>query len=331
MTRILLFAPETLNFAEVTRCVEVARRLPEFRCVFAGYSERFVSPIREAGFEYRALVPELTDAEAEMAMAFDQGRGLRHPFTISMVQQRVASERALIRELGAEAVVIGTTLSQLISARAEQVPLFYVKPFAYSVPHMTQMRRTGFLPTGTPGQRFVDRSVAWLFRNFLTRALPTPKGFRRAAQQAGVAAPRSAIWFIEADVNLVASPPESLPGNVHVTGWIPVHRLGDLVDVAITHGGEGTVQTSCASGWPFAGIPLQVEQRYNVTRCVEFGNARLVGRRKAAKTDWARVVAYLLTNPAMWEAAGRMARLFEGLDGPDRCAGVIRNHLGAAG
>ena len=37
---------------------------------------------------------------------------------------------------------------------------------------------------------------------------------------------------------------ETLPGNVRVTGWIPVHRLGDLVDVTTTHGGEGTVQTS---------------------------------------------------------------------------------------
>ena len=94
MPKALLFAPETFNFAEVTRCIEVARRLPEFRCVFAGFSERFASPIREAGFDYRPLTPVLTDAEGEMAMAFDQGRGLRHPFTVDMVRQRVVSERA---------------------------------------------------------------------------------------------------------------------------------------------------------------------------------------------------------------------------------------------
>ena len=73
---------------------------------------------------------------------------------------------------------------------------------------------------------------------------------------------------------------ETLPGNVHVTGWILVHRLGDLVDVAITHGGEGTVQTSC-----FRGILLQLEQRYDVMRCVEFGNVRLVSSKKASRTD----------------------------------------------
>ena len=69
MFKTLLFAPETFNFAEVTRCIEVARRLPGIRCVFAGFSERFTSPIREAGFEYRSLKPVLTDAEGKMAIA----------------------------------------------------------------------------------------------------------------------------------------------------------------------------------------------------------------------------------------------------------------------
>ena len=410
LSRTLLFAPETFNFAEVTRCIEVARRLPEFRCVFAGFSERFASPIREAGFDYRALEPVLTDAEGEMAMAFDQGRGWRHPFSVDMVRRRVLSERALIRDLGAEAVVIGTTLSQLISARAEAVPIFYVKPFAYSVPHMTQMRRTGFLPTATPVQRVVDRAVAWGIRHVLARLLPAPVGFRKVARECGVRVPGTLVGFIGADVNLVASPPQlipnwcrlpddyqavgpvyaqldvpvpeeierqrergrpvvlvamgssasrglvldvlhsaaradveiitpsalylspgdqaSLPENVHVTGWIPVHRLGNLVDVAISHGGEGTVQTSCASGWPFIGIPLQLEQRYNVTRCVEFGNARLVSRGRARRVDWARLVAALLADESMRAAAKRMAQLFEGQDGPGVCAQVIREKLG---
>ena len=285
-----------------------------------------------------------------------------------------------------------------------------MKPFAYSVPHMTQMRRTGFLPTATPVQRVVDRAVAWGIRHVLARLLPAPVGFRKVARERGVRVPGTLVGFIGADVNLVASPsqlipnwcrlpddyqavgpvyaqldvpvPEeivrlrergrpvvlvamgssasrglvldvlrsaaradveiitpsalylspgdqaSLPENVHVTGWIPVHRLGNLVDVAISHGGEGTVQTSCASGWPFIGIPLQLEQRYNVTRCVEFGNARLVSRGRARRVDWARLVAALLADESMRAAAKRMAQLFEGQDGPGVCAQVIREKLG---
>ncbi|WP_221739664.1 nucleotide disphospho-sugar-binding domain-containing protein [Arachnia propionica] len=411
MTRTLLFAPETFNFAEVTRCVEVARRLPEFRCVFAGFSDRFVDPILQAGFEYRPLTPVLTDEEGDMALALDQGRGWKHPFTTSMVRERVASERALIRELRPEAVLIGTTLTQLISARAEGVPLYYAKPFAYSVPHMTQMRRTGFLPTGTAWQRFTDRSWAWFIRTVLSRVIPIPRSFTTVAKECGLDLPRSMVRFIDADVNLLASPPElipdwctlddthvavgplyaqltlpipdevagirdagrpvvlvamgssanrdlalqvlhdvsradvmvlsptrlylsdediaTLPGNVHVTDWLPVHELGALVDVAITHGGEGTVQTSCANGWPFIGIPLQFEQRYNVTRCVEFGNARLVTRKQAARTDWARAATWLLEDQATHRAAASMAELFRTQDGPGRCAAEIRSRLGS--
>lgn len=114
----------------------------------------------------------------------------------------------------------------------------------------------------------------------------------------------SAVCLSDAD-------PQTLPGNVHVTGWIPVHNLGDLVDVAITHGGEGTVQTSCSRG-----ILLQLEQRYDVMRCVAFGNAHLVSSKKASRTDWAKLVVRQLADRMMWDAADRMAELCDGLDGP---------------
>jgi UDP-glucuronosyl/UDP-glucosyltransferase len=147
-----------------------------------GYSQRFLSPIEKAGFEYRALTPEMTDSEIDMAMDLDQGRGPCYPFMVPMVQRRVASERALIQKQKADAVVIGTTLSQLISARAEKASLFYVKPFAYSIPHIAQMRRTGFLSRETTVQRLIDESAARFFRNLVARLLSTPRGFRSAGR-----------------------------------------------------------------------------------------------------------------------------------------------------
>lgn len=88
-----------------------------------GYSQRFLSPIEKAGFEYRALTPEMNNSEIGMAMDLDQGRGLRHPFMVPMVQRRVISARSLIQKQKVDAVVIGTTLGQLISARAEKASL----------------------------------------------------------------------------------------------------------------------------------------------------------------------------------------------------------------
>ena len=116
---------------------------------------------------------------------------------------------------------------------------------------------------------------------------------------------------------------ETLPRNVHVTDWLPAHQLGDAVDLAITHGGEGTVQTSCVQGWPFIGIPLQFEQRFNVQRCAAFGSARLVSQREARRTDWAELVRQALADDGMRSRARRMAGLMEGLDGPGRAAEAI--------
>ena len=63
-------------------------------------------------------------------MALDQGRGVRHPFTTEKVRQRVTVELAAIRDFNADAVVIGSNLTMLISARIAGVPIFYARPYA---------------------------------------------------------------------------------------------------------------------------------------------------------------------------------------------------------
>ncbi|MCI2266226.1 hypothetical protein [Sediminivirga luteola] len=182
MTRTVLFAPETFNLAEVTRGVEVARRLSRLTgdvdCVFAGYSRRYAHIVKEAGFVFRPLEPELTDRQADQLIAVDQGRGLRHPFTTRMLAERVSNERALIRELAADAVVVGTTLSQFVSARAEGVPLVYAKPFAYSLPHVRHMRSTGVLGRRTVAARILDGAAATAVRTVLPR-IPVLPGHSR--------------------------------------------------------------------------------------------------------------------------------------------------------
>ena len=407
-TSRVLFAPETFNFAEVTRAIEVARRMPsDVECVFAGFSRRNSEYIKAAGFEFRLLTPYLSDEEGRQALAFDQGRSLRHPFTAQMLAQRVTSERVLLRCLRPDAVVIGVTPSQFISARAECVPLVFVRPFAYSLAHLEAARTvgaTGFLPRTTPEECLVDGAAARLLHTVGTRA-PLPRAFHQVAKANSVALPRGLFAGLTADLNLIASAPhllphwlempeghrmvgpvyaqlpgevpdivsdlasgpkplvyfavgssgnrdlvldvlkglgqadcqvlapvrshlhqedlEVLPLNVHVTDWIPAHQLGDVVDLAITHGGEGTVQTSCVQGWPFIGIPLQLEQRFNVQRCAAFGSARLVSQKEARRADWAALVREALADDRMRSRARHMAELMKGLDGPGQAAEAI--------
>ena len=407
-TSRVLFAPETFNFAEVTRSIEVARRMPsDVECVFAGFSLRNSEYIKAAGFDFRLLTPYLSDEEGQLALDFDQGRSLRHPFTAQMLAQRVASERVLLRCLRPDAVVIGVTPSQFISARAECVPLVFVRPFAYSLAHLEAARKvgaTGFLLRTTPEECLVDNAAAHLLHTVGTRA-PLLRAFHQVAKANGVCLPQGVFAGLTADLNLIASAPhllprwlempeghqvvgpvyaqlpgevpeivadlaagpkplvyfavgssgnrdlvldmlrglgradcqvlapvrshlrdedlDTLPLNIHVTDWIPAHQLGEAVDLAITHGGEGTVQTSCVQGWPFIGIPLQLEQRFNVQRCVAFGSARLVSQKEARRADWATLVREALADDVMRSRARRVAELMKGLDGPGRAAEAI--------
>nr|WP_232621489.1 nucleotide disphospho-sugar-binding domain-containing protein [Actinomyces naeslundii] len=376
-------------------------------CVFAGFSRRNSEYIKAAGFEFRLLTPHLSDEEGRLALEFDQGRSLRHPFTEQMLAQRVASERVLLRCLRPDAVVIGVTPSQFISARAECVPLVFVRPFAYSLAHLEAARKvgaTGFLPRTTPEECLVDNAAAHLLHTVGTR-VPLSRAFHQVAKANGVSLPQGLFAGLTADLNLIASAPhllprwlempdghqvvgpvyanlpgevpefvtdlaagpkplvyfavgssgnrelvldvlrglgradcqvlapvrshlhqedlKTLPLNIHVTDWIPTHQLGDAVDLAITHGGEGTVQTSCVQGWPFIGIPLQLEQRFNVQRCVAFGSARLVSQKEARRADWAALVREALADDVMRSRARRVADLMKGLDGPGRAAEAI--------
>lgn len=394
----------------MTRGVEVAKHLSSnYDCQFMGYSHRYAEVITEAGFTLHRLAPELTEKQADQLLAVDQGRAVRHPFTTAMLATRVANERHLIRELGAQAVVIGTTLSQLISARAENVPLIYVKPFAYSGPHLRGLTSLG-LPDRHTVPRVLDSALAGTVRRLAPRITLRPRSFTHVAALNGMRLAKHTVDLLEADLNLITTvsellPPgvtlpgnyvavgpifarlpgevpasvrrladhpdpvvyaamgssghrdivlkvlnevakepvqvlapvadllgsasrDALPANVHLTSWLPADRLGSIVDMAVTHGGEGTVQNSAVSGWPFIGIPLQFEQRYNVQTAVRAGMARMLSPQAVARPGrLAAEVDSVLHDQRMADAASRMSRLLAPVDGAANAAQAIREYL----
>ena len=56
-------------------------------------------------------------------------------------------------------------------------------------------------------------------------------------------------------------------GRVLLTPHAPAHRVNPLADIAITHGGAGTVQTAIHSGTPLVGIPIHLEQGRQSLAC----------------------------------------------------------------
>ncbi|HKP05870.1 MAG TPA: nucleotide disphospho-sugar-binding domain-containing protein, partial [Microbacterium sp.] len=122
-----------------------------------------------------------------------------------------------------------------------------------------------------------------------------------------------------------------LPSNVHVTGLLPAHLLGGLVDAAVLHGGQGTVQTACAAGIPFVGMGLQPEQVWNVDQCVRQGNALALSPKQAGTPALANAVRRVLSDDKMRAAAERVRAAYANEDGAAASARVIEACLAGQG
>lgn len=399
MSRIL-FSPESFNMGETTRCIEIARAARErgHTVLFHVYSPKYIGLLESAELPVHLREPIMSDAEAEQIMALDQGRGVRHPFTTDMVRRRVAAELAAIRDFNADAVVIGSNLTMLLSARIAGVPIFYARPYAYSSTYFSKKPVGGELAAPC-----WLRAVARVFSY-------KPASFTRVAREYGLRLPRRTVDMLSADVNLICSlftqlrgdslvepdvgvgpiyyrAPGELPqivreprerplvyvgmgssgsadilaqvlqqlsaapvdvlvgggvqlseaetrllgNNIHfagtVPGTIPAHLLAGHIDASITHGGEGTVQTACLAGVPFAGIAMQAEQSWNIEECVRYGNALRFTKNDVRRGNMRDILDRLLSDEGLRAKARQLGEAMRPMDGAALAVEKIEDYL----
>lgn len=397
MSRIL-FSPESFNMGETTRCIEIARAARErgHTVLFHVYSPKYIGLLESAELPVHLREPIMSDAEAEQIMALDQGRGVRHPFTTDMVRRRVAAELAAIRDFNADAVVIGSNLTMLLSARIAGVPIFYARPYAYSSTYFSKKPVGGELAAPC-----WLRAVARVFSY-------KPVSFTRVAREYGLRLPYRTVDMLSADVNLICSlftqlrgdslvepdvsvgpiyyrAPGELPqvvreprerplvyvgmgssgsadilaqvlqqlsaapvdvlvgggvqlldtvllgNNIHfagtVPGTIPAHLLAGHIDASITHGGEGTVQTACLAGVPFAGIAMQAEQSWNIEECVRYGNALRFTKNDVRRGNVRDILDRLLSDEGMRAKARQLGEAMRTMDGAALAIEKIEDYL----
>ena len=395
MSRIL-FSPESFNMGETTRCIEIARVARErgHTVLFHVYSPKYLGLLENAGLPVHLSEPIMSDAEAEQIMALDQGRGVRHPFTTDMVRRRVTAELEAIRDFSTDAVVIGSNLTMLLSARIAGVPIFYARPYAYSSTYFSKKPVGGEL--AAPGWL---RAVARVFSY-------KPASFTRVAREHGLMLPRRTVDMLSADVNLICSlftqlrgdslvepdvsvgpiyyrAPGELPqivreprersliyvgmgssgsadilaqvlqqlsaapvdvlvgggvqlsdtrllgSNIHFAGTVPAHLLAGHIDASITHGGEGTVQTACLAGVPFAGIAMQAEQSWNIEECVRHGNALRFTKNDVRRGNVRDILGRLLSDEGMRARARQLGEAMRTMDGAALAVEKIEDYLRA--
>ncbi|MFC6158638.1 glycosyltransferase family protein [Kribbella jiaozuonensis] len=108
--------------------------------------------------------------------------------------------------------------------------------------------------------------------------------------------------------------------RILIDGVLPSHLVMPQVDLAVTTGGQGSVQTAMASGTPLLGIPLHIEQDLNIVLVERLGAAR----RASTLTELA---TQMLDTETHHEAAERIQKLYAAANGPADAAEAIAEQL----
>jgi len=118
--------------------------------------------------------------------------------------------------------------------------------------------------------------------------------------------------------------------RILLTSHAPAHLVNPLADIAITHGGAGTVQTAIHAGTPLVGIPMHLEQTGNLSLVTRQGAGLMLSKWDLNQRSLGRALERLLTDASLRKNMLRLKTLQDKLDGPAIAAQEIMNYLGAS-
>lgn len=174
------------------------------------------------------------------------------------------------------------------------------------------------LPVPERVERFLDQGGTVAYVAMTSSSEELVRGVVDAVMRAGVNV-------------LVASTAHDLTDldgeRVLVERLLPSDRIMPRVAVAVTTGGQGSVQTAVASGVPLAGVPLQPEQDLNVHLLQRQGMALRIPPQTAGSAAMTKAVRRLVDQPSYREQAARLQAIVAKLDGATAAAQVISRYL----
>jgi UDP:flavonoid glycosyltransferase YjiC (YdhE family) len=119
-----------------------------------------------------------------------------------------------------------------------------------------------------------------------------------------------------------------IPSNVLVTDWLPALQVNRMADLAVIHGGVGTVMTAALAGKPVVGVGMQMEQVANLACLERLGFAIRVGKSRNPSRKVQRAIARLLNDKAAKAHAAAFAEIVAQWDGPRLATEKLVAHFG---
>ena len=110
--------------------------------------------------------------------------------------------------------------------------------------------------------------------------------------------------FEKTDINVIAvyapifkkNEVPTFKDNILLVPHVPsIKKLNELVDVAIIHGGRGTIYTAAYAGKPVIGIPMMIEQQCNIDNLIRRGSAIRLSKKYFNSKDLLNAVDNIFT------------------------------------
>ncbi|HTL69361.1 MAG TPA: nucleotide disphospho-sugar-binding domain-containing protein [Lacunisphaera sp.] len=119
-----------------------------------------------------------------------------------------------------------------------------------------------------------------------------------------------------------------VPDNVLVTDWLPALQVNRMADIAVIHGGIGTVMTAALAGTPIVGVPMQPEQSANLAAIARKGFAIRVPKSRDPSGPVQAAIRSLLADETARRKAKAYAELLRAWNGPARAAEILLTEFG---
>jgi hypothetical protein len=121
-----------------------------------------------------------------------------------------------------------------------------------------------------------------------------------------------------------------IPDNVLVTGWLPALAANRLADIAVIHGGIGTVMNACLAGKPAVCVAMSPEQFINLENLAAKGFAIRISRGSLSADRLCSAIDRLLGDPVAQAKARDYRKVIEEWDCPQHIREFFYQKLGGS-
>lgn len=229
--KIICF-PHFFYLSEVSRLIEIGNVLRKLNqdVVFFSHGGPYESLAREAGFEVISIVPTMSPERAKEYLKYNRGEGSKSLsssfFTYEELKAYVPAEADALRQVNADAVLIGWNLPSYLSVQLAEIPIIVQQPGPWTAPFFDR-KMAEFAPAAVSGHIAslfhylpMDQFVNWL----MPRVRLWIKPFNQLAMELGLPQYKSTLDFMAGDLTLVMDTPSILGiSPVELESYRPTH------------------------------------------------------------------------------------------------------------